>query len=149
MYCIECGSQIPQNAKFCPHCGYNQVNSGISSKKRISEVIIEIIRPIFRTRDSEIDYNFLRKAIGWYLAWLLVHLFLLLIFAEKFFDDYNDEDNRYFWPFSKNSEINDYDIREFIIYTIFPLAIFIIRKLVTIKSKDENGTEKNEDDDTY
>lgn len=68
MYCIECGSQIPQNAKFCPHCGYNQVNSGISSKKRISEVIIEIIRPIFRTRDSEIDYNFLRKAIGWYLA---------------------------------------------------------------------------------
>lgn len=28
MYCRKCGSEIPENSKFCPKCGYNQQSDG-------------------------------------------------------------------------------------------------------------------------
>ena len=77
--------------------------------------------------------------MGWYLAWVLLHLGLLLIAADSILSDgYNDE----FIPFSKGSDIDEYDIREFLVYTIFPLAILIIWSMVSAQnSGTENKTE--------
>lgn len=33
MYCIECGAQIPDNSKFCPHCGHKQIEGETSLKE--------------------------------------------------------------------------------------------------------------------
>ncbi len=40
MYCIECGAQIPENSKFCSHCGKQQTTGESSVKEKIAEKII-------------------------------------------------------------------------------------------------------------
>jgi len=141
MYCIECGAQIPENSKFCSHCGHQQTEGNPSEKEKIAEKIIEteIVRQVVEEHKRSLDYEFLRKAMGWYLAWVLLHLGLLLIAADSILSDgYNDE----FIPFSKGSDIDEYDIREFLVYTIFPLAILIIWSMVSAQnSGTENETE--------
>ncbi len=139
MYCIECGAQIPDNSKFCSHCGHKQNEGEPSLKEKIADVIIEkeIKRQIVEAHKSSIDYQFLKKAMGWYLAWVLLHLAFLLIGADSILSDgYNDE----FVPFSKNSDMDEYDIREFLVYTIFPLAILFIWSMV----RSQSNTESNE-----
>jgi RNA polymerase subunit RPABC4/transcription elongation factor Spt4 len=135
MYCIECGAQIPENSKFCPHCGKKQAEGEATLKERIAEVIIEkeITRQVAEAHKSTIDYQFLRQAMGWYLAWVLLHLGLLLIGAESIIGDSYHSDK--FWPFSERSEVENYDIREFLVYTIFPLAILIIYSMVNNQDK--------------
>lgn len=140
MYCIECGALIPDNSKFCPHCGKKQIEGEPSLKEKIAEVIIEkeITRQVIEEHKSSIDKEFLKQAMGWYLAWVLLHLGFLLIGADSILSDgYNDE----FVPFSKDSDMDEYDIREFLVYTIFPLAILIILSMV--RTQEENNTNKS------
>lgn len=140
MYCIECGAQIPDNSKFCSHCGHKQTEGEPSLKEKLAEVIIEkeITRQVVEAHKSSIDYQFLKKAMGWYLAWVLLHLGFLLIASDGIFDGSN-MGSRYFWPTGKWAELRDYDITEFLVYTIFPLAILIIWSMVRTQSNTENN----------
>ena len=137
MYCIECGAQIPDNSKFCSHCGHKQNEGEPSLKEKIAEVIIEkeITRQVIEAHNSSIDKEFLKKSMGWYLAWVLLHLGCLLIGSDEIFSEggyFND-----FWPFGKD-DIGDYDFREFLVYTIFPLAILVIWSMVRTQSNAES-----------
>lgn len=72
--------------------------------------------------------------MGWYLAWVILNLGFLLIGSDGIFTDgYKTDD---FWPFG-DDDIGEYDIREFLVYTIFPLAILIIWSMVRSQNKDE------------
>jgi hypothetical protein len=144
MYCIECGAQIPENSKFCSHCGQKQTEGEPSTKEKIAEKIIEteIVRQVVEEHKRNLDYEFLRKAMGWYLAWVVLHLGILLIFSDAIWggDSYHMDK---FVPFSKRSEIEYYDIREFLVYTLFPLAILIISSMVSAQNT-ENKSETDE-----
>lgn len=139
MYCIECGAQIPDNSKFCSHCGHKQTEGAPSLKEKVAEKIIEneIVRQVVEEQKRSLDYQFLKKAMGWYLAWVLLHLGLLLIAADEVIGSHWRNDR--FYPFSKNSKAENYDIREFLVYTIFPLAILIIWSMVRTQSNSGNN----------
>jgi len=141
MYCIECGAQIPDNSKFCSHCGHKQTDGEPSLKEKLAEVIIEkeITRQVVEAHKSSIDYQFLKKAKGWYLAWVLLHLGLLLIGSEGIFDGQNMGSDD-FWPFNYKSRVREYDITEFLVYTIFPIVILFIISMV----KNDDQTTKQE-----
>jgi hypothetical protein len=142
MYCIECGAQIPDNSKFCSHCGKPQSQAEPSMKEKVAEKIIEneIVRQVVEEQKKSLDYQFLRKSMGWYLAWVLLHLGLLLIAADSILGQgrYGWKDNDNFWPFSKRSVVQNYDLREFLVYTIFPLAILVIWSMVRSQNQEEN-----------
>jgi hypothetical protein len=125
MYCIECGTKLPNNSKFCPNCG-TKVSNDIPPT--FVEPIHNIEIPLNETNKPTFDYNFLKKSIGWYSAWVLLQMGLLLIAADEIISDEYINDR--FWPFSNNSDVTNYDIREFIVFTIFPLAIIIIWSMI-------------------
>lgn len=111
-------------------------------KEKVAEKIIEheIVRQVVEEQRKSLDYQFLRKAMGWYLAWVVLHLGLLLIGSDGIFDGDNMGAKR-FWPLGKYSdfdEVDYYDITEFLVYTIFPLAILIIWSMVRSQSQEEN-----------
>jgi hypothetical protein len=137
MYCIECGAQIPENSKFCFHCGKSQNESEQSFKEQLAEHIIEseITRQVIEEHKKSLDYQFLKKTMGWYLAWILLHLGLLLIGSRGIFNGNNMGANN-FWTFE--TDVKYYDITEFLVYTIFPLAILIIWSMVRSQSKEKN-----------
>lgn len=132
MYCIECGSQIPETSKFCYHCGKKQTEPEPILKKKNAEVNIdkEITRKVIEVHKSSFDNQFIKKAMGWYLAWILLHLSLLLIFSRAAFNSSNSNEGvEDFWPFDSCSYCDfaeQYDISEFLVYTIFPLVILVI-----------------------
>jgi hypothetical protein len=137
MYCIECGAQIPDNSKYCSHCGKPQNEGEQPPNEQIEE------------HKKNLDYKFLKKAMGWYLAWVILHLGILLIASEKIFNSYHGA--KYFWPFGPKryslygyadfDHPEYYDITEFLVYTIFPLAILIIISLVRSQSKSMTNEE--------
>lgn len=137
MYCIECGAQIPENSKFCSHCGHKQEVGEPSIKEKIANVIIEkeITRQVVEAHKSSIDYQFLRKSMGYYLAWVLLHLGLLLIGSKGIFEGSNMGSDE-FWPFNWKSRVQEYDITEFLVYTIFPIAILFIINMTHRDEKD-------------
>lgn len=63
------------------------------------------------------------KEISSYLIWIAVNLLLLLSLGTIKFS------NGEFYPFEGFDEIKDYDISEFLVYTIIPLLIIIAIKL--------------------
>lgn len=137
MFCIECGAQIPENSKFCPHCGKPQRKAEPSIKEKVAEKIIEneIVRQVVEEQKRSLDYEFLRKVMGWYLAWVLLHLGILLIFSKSIWGTGSSYMDR-FVPFSTRSRIKYYDIREFLVYTLFPLAILIIWSMVRSQNRN-------------
>ncbi len=139
MYCIECGAQIPDNSKFCSHCGKPQNEADPSVKEKVAEKIIqnEIVRQAVEHHKKSLDYQFLRKAMGWYLAWVLLHLGFLLIGSDGIFDGRNMGSDD-FWPFNYKSRMDYYDITEFLVYTIFPFAILVIWSMVRSQSENKN-----------
>ncbi len=145
MYCIECGAQIPDNSKFCSHCGHKQTEGEPSLKEKLAEVIIEkeITRQVVEAHKSSIDYQFLKKAMGWYLAWVVLHLGILLVFSYSIFGTKESNKMNRFVPFSKNSEIEYYDFREFLVYTIFPLAILVIWSMVRTQNDGNESSKTN------
>jgi hypothetical protein len=130
MYCIECGAQIPDNSKFCSHCGKKQDEGQLSLKEDLAEHIIEseITRQVIEEHKKSLDYQFLKKTMGWYLAWTLLHLGFLLIGSRGIFKERSMGAAR-FWPFGSD-KVEYYDITEFLVYTIFPLVILIIWSMV-------------------
>lgn len=145
MYCIECGAKIPDSSKFCPHCGQKQIESEPAIKKKMPEVAVEkeITRQVIESQEFSIDKEFLKRVMGWYLAWVLLHLGMLLIAARSLFPD--GSRNSDFFPFSARSLPNDYDIREFLVYTIFPFAILVIWSMVKTQEKDDNKKDSDTD----
>lgn len=142
MYCIECGAQIPDNSKFCSHCGKPQNEAEPTVKEKVAEKIIEneIVRQAVEHHKKSLDYQFLRKAMGWYLAWGVLHLGLLLIGSGGIFDSGNMGAKR-FWPlgsYADFDEIDYYDITEFLVYSIFPFAILIIWSMVRTQKSESN-----------
>ena len=82
--------------------------------------------------------------MGYYLTWVLFHLGLLLIGSEGIFKGSNMGSEK-FWPFNSgyyNKGLDKYDITEFLVYTIFPLAILVIWSMIRSQSNIEN-TETN------
>jgi hypothetical protein len=148
MFCIECGASIPENSKFCPHCGKKQIGEEQSFKEKLADTIIdnEITKQIVESQKKSINYSFLRQAMGWYLAWVLLHLALLLIFSKSIIGSSDEYGMDRFWPFSERSKIENYDFREFLVYTIFPLAILVIYSMIeNTEDKIENvGSENKE-----
>lgn len=141
MYCIECGTQIPDNSKFCSHCGKPQNEVEPSVKEKVEEKIIEneIVRQVVQEQKKNLDYQFLRKAMGWYLAWVVLHLGLLLIGSDGIFDGDNMGAKR-FWPLGKYADlddVDDYDITEFLVYTIFPLALLVIWSMLRSQNEEQ------------
>jgi hypothetical protein len=136
MYCIECGEQILGNSKFCSHCGKQQIEEAPSI---IGEIIEnERIKQAVTEHNKSLDYDFLRKAMGWYLAWVVLHLGLLLVGSEAVFTNKFKTDD--FWPIMdsrRDGGLGEYDIREFLVYTIFPLAILIIWSMIRTQNKKE------------
>lgn len=125
MYCIECGTKLPNNSKFCPNCGTKVSNDTLPT---FVEPIDNVEIPLIESNKPTFDYNFLKKSIGWYSAWVLLQFGLLLIAADEIISDEYDNDR--FWPFSNNSDVSNYDIREFLVFTIFPFAILIIWSMI-------------------
>lgn len=146
MYCIECGAQIPDNSKFCSHCGHKQTEGEPTLKEKIAEVIIEkeITRQVVEAHKTSIDYQFLRKAMGWYIAWILMNLTFLLIFSDSIFSG-NSDGICDFWPLQFldgcSVRLDEYDITEFLVYTIFPLAILLVISLTRNQNKEYTTTE--------
>ena len=77
------------------------------------------------------------------MAWVLLHLGLLLIAADSIIGEGYRNDR--FWPFSERSEAKNYDIREFLVYTIFPLAILFIWSMIRTQTEDSNTTKIDEE----
>jgi len=74
--------------------------------------------------------------MGWYLAWVVLHLGLLLIGSDGIFTDgYKTDD---FWPFG-DDDIGEYDIREFLVYTLFPFAILVVYSMVSAQNSRNNN----------
>lgn len=145
MYCIECGTQIPDGSKFYSHCGKKQDKSTTIIEEKITKEIIDVdvVKQVFGKARQSLDYQFLRKAKSWYFAWVMLHLGLLLIGSNGAFDKKNMGSSR-FWPFGYETyfdRIGKYDITEFLVYTIFPLAILLIWSM--IRSQSENQEENN------
>jgi Fe2+ transport system protein B len=144
MYCIECGAQIPDNSKFCSHCGKPQNEVEPSLKEKVAEKIIqnEIVRQVVQEHRRSIDYQFLKKAMGYYLAWILLHLTFLLIFSDSIFKG-NSDGICDFWPLQFLDDctvrLEEYDITEFLVYTIFPLVILVILSMVQTQSNTESN----------
>ena len=136
MYCIECGTKILENSKFCSNCGYKQIEQLPLNIKKENEIIERKKSQQGNTQEISINYNFLRKSIGWYCAWVLINLAILLIYSDGIFDNGN-MGAKYFWPFGRgiytnwgNLEVSHYDITEFLVYTIFPIVILFIISLI-------------------
>lgn len=135
MYCIECGEQIPESSKFCSHCGKPQNKTELPKKEKVAEKIIEneTVKQVFKKQKRNLDFQLIKKTFGWYLIWFFLHLGILLIFSD------NNSYYKYkFVPFSDGSKIDDYDFREFLVYTIFPLAILFIWSMIRTKSNTDS-----------
>jgi hypothetical protein len=78
------------------------------------------------------------------LAWVVLHLGLLLIGSRGVFSSSN-MGARKFWPFGGyyDLSIRHYDITEFLVYTIFPLAILIIWSMIRSQSDRNEGNSIN------
>ena len=63
------------------------------------------------------------KEIGNYLIWVAVNLVVLLVFGTSEFG-YSD-----FYPLGGFDELKDYDISEFLAYTIIPFIVILAIKL--------------------
>ena len=63
------------------------------------------------------------KEIGNYLIWVAVNLVVLLVFGTLKFG-YRD-----FYPLDGFDELQDYDISEFLAYTIIPFIVILAIKL--------------------
>ena len=63
------------------------------------------------------------KVLGYFLIWIAIHLLFLLVFSDGMFSSENmGTDN--FWPFCGDE--GNYDITEFLFYTIVPPLVFFI-----------------------
>ena len=124
MYCVSCGLFIQDESKFCSNCGTKQFGEVNFLKLILNRLgaVGKRERPDDTLKSLGLFERILRKASGWYLVWILIQLGLLLIKGNSVFAE--GKRSRYFWPIDEFSILADYDIREFIVYTVFPVVIF-------------------------
>lgn len=141
MYCKECGKEIIDNSKFCSFCGAKQDIVEPTIKEQVADVIIqnEIVKRIKEDYIDNYYQQFFKKVLGYYLAWVLIHLTFLLIFSACW-NCNNSDGLDDFWPFDRFTQLKRYDITEFIVYTVFPIIILFIIALV---KKENNTTKQN------
>ena len=139
MYCRECGTLIHGSSKFCQNCG----------EKIISE------EPLSNNSDVELNSKeesvlagfFLNRNARIYLLYVAINISLLLIFSDNIFGNKNSSDN-VFWPFGSSS-LGEYDITEFLFYTIVPPVILYfwgsqIKKFLSILGDRIKNISKND-----
>ena len=132
MYCKKCGELISDDSKFCAHCGAMQMNTQLKSDTQ------QVIHPLtVKKLEGLFGLNLSKKVIGVYLLWLLLHLIILLVYWDS-----NKYANRHFWPFSDKSDIEDYNLSEFLLYTLVPLIGIITFNLFS--NSDDSLTNKND-----
>lgn len=57
----------------------NKVKQKLNERKGSKKIIEnEIVRQVIEEQIRSLDYQFLRKVIGWYLVWVVHHLGILL-----------------------------------------------------------------------
>ena len=137
MFCSSCGKQISEDSKFCSFCGKSQTNTNDAPiNERIAKKIIEnkIVSQVVEKDKRPFAQEFLKKAIGWYLAWVVLHLGVLLIFSNSIMGTAGHRMDR-FVPFSDYSRLQYYDIREFLFYTIFPLLVLVVWSIIKSNKK--------------
>jgi hypothetical protein len=118
MYCKHCGQQIDENSKYCSYCGILQ-KAQIESpflQFNVNQSTMQKPETVFSVRVS-------KKIIGFYLIWFLFHFILLLTNWKT------SDANEHFYPFSKYGDIRDYDLTEFLFYTLIPLIALVIFNL--------------------
>ncbi len=130
MYCIHCGNPIPDNSKFCPQCGKEQIIQKIETRGQETTP-----NPL-----SSFKKTISKTAIIWYCVWVVLHLGLLLIGSDGIFDSSNMRGVDDFFPFNYKSDVEEYDITEFLVYTLFPLLIMFIVYLVKINNQEQQAT---------
>ena len=67
-----------------------------------------------------------------YICWVMLH-FIFLVAGDNFFgyshiNSYFGHVETDFWPF--DADLDDYDITEFLIYTIMPVATYWVVRLI-------------------
>jgi len=132
MYCKSCGQQIAEDSRFCSHCGTLQKipNTTTSPQQVVSPQTVKKIETV-------LGINLSKQIVGGYLVWLLIHLILLLTNWNA-----SDSANEHFWPFSKRAELEDYDLTEFLLYTVVPLiGLVIINLFKEPKEKKQESLE--------
>ena len=140
MYCIECGYNLPTNSKFCSSCGKQQIEPSHQENDLGTENLDnEFLNQLNQNLEQEKFNQNLKRTIGWYLAWVFLHFFFLLALSDGPFYEGNMNGSRDFWPFGRYAnfdEIEQYDITEFLFYTIFPIAFFFIRNMIRLKKSN-------------
>ena len=86
-----------------------------------------------------------KQLLAAYICWVMLHL-IFLVAGHNFFNylginDYLGAVEKDFWPF--DAELRDYDITEFLIYSIMPVAIYWVVRLVK-ESLPEKELDKDE-----
>lgn len=110
MYCRNCGKELEAKDNFCSSCGFEQKNQNRSLK-----LIIDLEK-----LKSLLDKTLTK---GWqkvYLAWALLNTPIFLWSLTLTHDYY---ESKYFFPFGKDSTLEDYDWTEYFTYLILPLLI--------------------------
>lgn len=124
MYCVSCGEIIQAESKFCSNCGAKNLREVNLLKLFLNRLglVGKREKPDNSLNSHGLFDRILRKIGGWYLVWILIQLGLLLVKSNSVFGE--GKRSSYFWPVDRLSILSDYDIREFIVYTVFPIAIF-------------------------
>ena len=113
MYCNACGTLIPDSSKFCQNCGHEIISKEIKSNNSNKQS---------QNNEEFIFANFLKNTkVKLYLLYVILNISLLLIFSDNILGE--KYENNIFWPFGEIS-LGNYDITEFLFYTIVPPLIF-------------------------
>tara|TARA_B100000315_G_C14008237_1_gene333314 strand:+ start:44 stop:298 length:255 start_codon:yes stop_codon:yes gene_type:complete len=78
-----------------------------------------------------------RIASGIWILWLVFHIIVALVSGNG---DFFEMDN-YFFPFSYDSELGEYDISEFLSYLIIPVLLYIAFRILNpefFRTPEEN-----------
>ena len=126
MYCKHCGKEIDDNSSYCKYCGKPQDN-------RVS------------TPNSFIDFVYKKPILSSCILWVIINI-LCLCSRKKCGESYNllypkfFLEEEYYYNDSNVLDLGNYQITDFIVYTILiPLVIFLgyhyFKKVTSINSR--------------
>jgi len=133
MYCKNCGKEIPNDSKFCQHCGSGQSNNdSIQSERDCDNSASDNYKSNYGNIINVLSKS--KKLIGIYAIWVIINI-ILYCFGEKYVGSFVDLNSKnYFYPFTNanhpfvSTHIFDarfYDITELLFYIILlPLVVF-------------------------
>lgn len=145
MYCKNCGKEIPDDSKFCQHCGCSQSNNDNNISERDNDKSIsDNSLPNHGNIIKFLSKN--KKFIGIYAIWLIIN-FILYCYGEDYVGNFVDLPSKdYFYPFTNvyhpfvSTHIFDarfYDITELLFYCIL-LPLVLLYGIQFIKRRNNN-----------